>query len=72
METLIDTCNEVKDHLQAGSYELHYYEDGSYIDFHVNKIEAPKTLNSIIGDLEYRFYVIEGRITLRVFEDYCE
>ena len=72
METLMDTCYDVKIHLQVGSFEVHYYEDGSYVDFKVNKIQAPKTLNRIIGNLEYRMLQMEGWIVIRVFEDYCE
>lgn len=71
MEVLMDTCHDVKIHLQAASFEVFYYEDGSYADIKVDKVISPKVLNRIIGNLDYRILLQDGKIVIRIFEDYC-
>lgn len=72
MIKLIETCFDVKCHLSLGSYELHHYDDGSYCDFNVSRINDPRALNNIVGDLEYRIYCINGQMIVRIFEDFKE
>lgn len=72
MEVLMDTCHDVKNHLNAASFEVFYYEDGSYAEFKVNKIITPKALNRIIGNLDYRITSQDGYVVISIFEDSYE
>lgn len=72
LATFIDRCFDIKVYLAVGSYELHDYEDGDYADFKVSKINDPKTLSRIIGNLDYRILADDGFIKIRVFENYEE
>lgn len=72
MEVLMDTCHDVIIHLRVASVEVSYYEDGSYADFKVDQIKDPKTLNRIIGNLDYSIFSQDEKIVIRVYEDYCE
>lgn len=72
LSTFIERCFDIKVFLAVGSYELHDYEDGDYADFKVTKINDPKTLSRIIGNLDYRILADNGSIIVRVFEDFKE
>ena len=72
LSTFIDRCFDIKVFLAVGSYELHDYEDGDYADFKVSKINDPKTLSRIIGNLDYRILSDDGFVKIRVFEDFKE
>lgn len=72
LSTFIDRCFDIKVFLAVGSYELHDYEDGDYADFKVSKIDDPKTLSRIIGNLDYRILADDSFIKIRVFEDFKE
>lgn len=71
LEELIDTAYKVKVYFCVGSYELHQYEDGSYVDFHVLKVTDIKTLMKLAGDLELKFFAENGRMIVRLFEREC-
>lgn len=72
LSDFIETCFDIKVYLAVGSYELHDYEDGDYADFKVNKINDPKTLSRIIGNLEYSILADDGFLRVRVFENFKE
>lgn len=72
MVELIDRSFDLKINLGIGSYELHHYDDGSFTDFHVPKINDPKEVNKILGPLTYKILQDERGIVIRVFEDFKE
>lgn len=72
MVELIERSFDLKRTLCIGSYELHHYDDGSFSDFHVPKINDPKAINKVIGPLEYKILQDERGIVIRVFEDFKE
>lgn len=72
MIDLIERSYDLKINLQIGSYELHHYDDGSFSDFHVPKINNPKEINKIIGPLTYKILQDERGIVIRVYEDFKE
>lgn len=72
MVELIERSFDLKIYLGIGSYELHHYDDGSFSDFHVPKINYPKEINKIIGPLTYKILQDERGIVIRVFEDFKE
>ena len=72
LSSFIDRCFDIKVFLAVGSYELHDYEDGDYADFKVSKIDDPKTLSRIIGNLDYRILADDSSVKIRVFEDFKE
>lgn len=72
LEELIDTCFDIKVHLQVSSFELHYYEDGADALFKVNKIKDLKTLSDIKGKHECIIFAENQDVCIRVFENYQE
>lgn len=68
---LIDTAYKVKVHFNVGSYELNQYEDGSYVDFKVNRVVDLKALLGIVGSLELKFFCDNGWLIVRLFEKDC-
>ncbi len=68
---LIDRAYDIKVYFSLGTYELNHYEDGSFVDFHVKKVVDLPTLQRLAGDLELKFFVEEGNITVRLFERNC-
>lgn len=71
LSELIDIAYRVKVFLSLGSYELHQYEDGSFVDFHVKKITDINGLLKAASGLEVRFFAEENFITIRLFEKDC-
>lgn len=72
LSTFIDTCFDIKVFLKVGSYELHHYEDGSYADFRIAKIDDPKTILRLANNHELRIREHNGFVVIRVFENYEE
>lgn len=68
LEELIEVGYDIKIHLTVGHYELHHYDDGSFIDFRTTKIENPRRLIEIASGLDIRIYAEENKILVRVFE----
>lgn len=69
LENLIDTCYDIKVFLAVSSYELHQYEDGSYADFKVAKVNDPCTLLLIAGSHNVRLFADGDNIIIRVYEN---
>lgn len=72
MIQLIDTAYDVKVFCAEGSYELHHYDDGSYVDIKVKKINDPRTLCRLVNNLDFRLIEQDGNILIRIFEDFRE
>ena len=71
LAVLIDTAYKVKVHFNVSSYELNQYEDGSYVDFKVNRVVDLPTLLKITGDLELMFFCDKGSLIVRLVERDC-
>ena len=71
LSELIDRAYDIKIYFSLGSYELHHYEDGSFVDFHVQKVIDLPTLQRLVGDLELKFFSGDGYMIVRVFERDC-
>lgn len=72
MIQLIEIAYDVKVFCAVSSYELHHYDDGSYVDIKVMKINDPRTLCRLVKNLEFRLIEEEGNIVIRIFEDFRE
>ena len=68
---LIEKAYKIKVYFNLGSYEMHQYEDGSFVDFHVQKVVDLPTLQRIAGELELKFFVGDGYLIVRLFERDC-
>lgn len=72
MIKLIETAYDVNVFCAECSYELYHYDDGSYVDIKVKKINDLPTLCRIVKDLEFRLFEKDGYIVIRIFEDFRE
>ena len=73
-ETLIELIGrayDIKVYFNLGSYEMHQYEDGSFADFHVQKVVDLPTLQRLAGELELKFFAGDGYMIVRLFERDC-
>lgn len=68
LEELIERSFAIKCHFQVSSYELHHYEDGSFVDFHVQNVVNLPELIKLAGGLEMNFYNKSDSILVRLFE----
>mgnify|MGYP003467707512 CR=1 FL=1 len=71
-QELIERAFDIKVFFRISCYELHHYEDGSYADFHVQKVVDLPTLIRLAGSLELKFFGGDGFMIVRLFEDYSE
>jgi hypothetical protein len=71
LEELIVTANKVQTHFGVSSYEMNHYEDGSYIDFKVNRIVDLPALMEVAGELEVKCFCDNGWLIVRLFERDC-
>lgn len=69
---LIEVAFDVKVYFGVSSYELHQYDDGSYVDFLVQKIPDVKRLLSLAMGLDVRILHDERGIIVRLSENYEE
>ncbi len=69
---LIEVAFRVKVYFRLSGYELHQYEDGSYVDFLVPKIPDVKYLLSLASGLEMRILYDERGIIVRLLEKCSE
>ena len=72
LQELIERAFDIKVYFALGSYELHHYEDGSYVDFHVQKVIDLYSLTRLAGGLELKFFAGSDFIIVRLFERYEE
>lgn len=68
LQELIERAYDIKIFFSLGSYELHQYEDGSYADFHVQKVVDLPTLIRLAGGLELKFFAGGSQMIVRLFE----
>lgn len=66
---LIDVAFNIKQYLGLASYTLYQYEEGSFVEFHVQKIASPRYLCELADGLDIRFYHTENNIMIRVDEN---
>lgn len=71
LEELIETAYDIKVYFSLSSYELHQYEDGSFVDFHVRKVVDLPTLIKLADGLELKFFAEDNAIIVRLFEKDC-
>ena len=71
-QELIERAFNIKVFFMLDSYELHHFEDGSYVDFHVQKVVCLPSLIKLAGPLELKFFSGDGYMIVRLFEDYQE
>lgn len=69
LKKLIDVAYNIKVFLGLMSYTLYQYEDGSFVEFHVQKILNPRGLIELTNGLQIRFFHSESDIRIRVDED---
>ena len=72
LEQLINICHDVKCHLSLAKYELYDYDDGCFVDFAVQRINDPRSLCLLIGQLSFKILHEENAIIIRIFEDFQE
>lgn len=65
---LIERAFDIKCHFQLSSYELHHYDDGSFVDFHVQKVVNLPELIKLAGGLELKFFNDTSSIIVRLLE----
>lgn len=70
LQELIERAFDIKVFFSLSSYELHQYEDGSFVDFHVLKVVDIATLMRLAGGLELRFFAGSDYMIVRLFERY--
>lgn len=68
LQELIERSFDLKVYFQLSSYELHQYEDGSYSDFHVQKVIDLPGLVHLAGGLELKFFHDTTSMIVRLFE----
>lgn len=71
LSELIERAYDIKVFFSLGSYEMHQYEDGSFVDFHVQKVVDLPTLQRLAGGLELKFFSGDGYLIVRLFERDC-
>lgn len=71
LSQLIEVAFDVKVFFGLGSYELHHYEDGSFVDFHVKKVPDILGLLKVANGLELKFFAEDNFIIVRLFEKDC-
>lgn len=67
---LIEVAFDVKVYFGVSSYELHQYDDGSYVEFHVQKVPDVERLLSLVNDLDMVITYDERGIIIRLYENY--
>ncbi len=72
LSDLIDVAFNVKVYFKVSSYELHQYDDGSYVEFVVQKIPDVKRLLSLTKGLDMQILNGNIGIIVRLYENYSE
>lgn len=71
LSELIETAFKVKVFFGVGSYVMNHYEDGSFVDFKVNRIVDVPALMKVAGDLEIKIFSDGDSLIVRLFERDC-
>lgn len=72
MQELIERASDIKVYYALDSYELHQYEDGSFIDFKILKVVDLVPLMILAGGLQLSFFADGDYMIVRLFERYEE
>lgn len=72
MSDLLERCVDIKTALGVSNFNLYWFEDGSYADFRVGKINNPREIGRLSGDLDFRVFAEDNYLILRIFENYQE
>ena len=72
LEQLIEISKDVQVFLGIGSFELHFFEDGSYTEFRVYKVNDVAALVAMVQGLRLSLYHNDIYIIVRVEEDFTE
>jgi hypothetical protein len=67
---LIERACDIQVNLGVFNYELNHYDDGSYVDFHADKIMNVPLLLELAGGLDLKMFPDEGFIRVRLYERY--
>lgn len=71
-QELLERAFDIKVLFKVSYYELHQYEDGSFVDFHLQKVDCLPALLQLAGSLQLKFFSGNGYMIVRLFEDYSE
>ena len=72
MVELIERAYDLKVYFALSSYELHHFDDGSYVDLRTKSIKDPRTLCRLAGRLTFYILETDNGLVVRLFEDYNE
>lgn len=67
-QELLDKAFEIRTLFRVSGFELHQYEDGSYVDFHVQRVDCLHELLKRAGSLHLKFLPANGYLIVRLFE----
>lgn len=68
LEELIERSNDLKCFLQITSFQLQNHKDGSYSDFHVQKVVDLPGLLETAGGLKLKIFADPSRMIVRLYE----
>lgn len=71
-QELLERANDIKLFFRITSFQLHVYEDGSFVDFHVQRVVCLPKLLELAGSLELKFFPANGFMIVRLIENYEE
>lgn len=71
-QELLERAQDIKLFFRVSSFEVHVYEDGSFVDFHVQRVVCLPKLLDLAGSLELKFFPANGYVIVRLIEDYEE
>lgn len=72
LQELIERANDIDVFFGLGFYGLHHFEDCSFVDFEVLKVEDINTLLRLAGGLTLKFYAHSDYMIVRLLERYEE
>ena len=72
LEQLVEISQDMRMFLNVASFEIHIYEDGSFTEFHVQKVTDVAELVRVANFLHVSLYHDDNYIIVRVSEEYAE
>lgn len=67
-QELVEIAHDIKLFFKVTSYEIHQYEDGSYVDFHVQQVYGLPELVKLASSLELMIMSSNGYLIVRLYE----
>lgn len=68
LEELMEVSIKVRELLQCGSFELHHYYSGSYVDFTPIKVTDVQALLNAACGLKMMIFSNDASLVVRLFE----